>query len=101
MAPPKYEDDWSDSDSDDGDAGRDGVETAVQLGVPNGSLEVADARDAAVSRIGGHPVRYVPSPCVDVVQDVDCRNAFLVLASLIISSMDARCDNLDGTPTHV
>ena len=100
MAPSKYEDDWSDSDSDDGDAGRDGVETAVQLGVPNGALEVADARDAAVSRIGGHPVRYVPSPCVDVVQDVDCRNAFFVVLPCV-RSMRGYNRDLDGTPTHV
>lgn len=49
------DDDWS--DSDDGN-----VETAVLLGVPDGPIESEiDLTDAAVSRIGGHPVRYVPS----------------------------------------
>ena len=55
---PKYEEDWS--DSEDEDIGSD-VETSVQLGIPNGSIESSsDMLDAAVSRIGGHPVRYIP-----------------------------------------
>ena len=45
-------------DSDD-DALED-FETSVLLGVPDGPIESAtDLCDAAVSRIGGHPVRYV------------------------------------------
>lgn len=54
---PHYDDDddWSDSDEDEGS----GVETSVQLGIPDGPLESdSDRLDAAVSRIGGHPVRY-------------------------------------------
>lgn len=56
---PYDEDDWSDSDEEDVlDA-----ETSVQLGIPDGPLESAsDLLDAAVSRIGGHPVRYHPLP---------------------------------------
>jgi len=52
---PHYDDDWSDSDDEE----VSDVETSVQLGVPDGPLESASGRlDAAVSRIGGHPVRY-------------------------------------------
>ena len=55
MAPQYDDDDWSDSDEEPGSD----VETSVQLGVPDGPLESAEDRlDAAVSRIGGHPVRY-------------------------------------------
>jgi len=54
---PKPEDDWSDSDDE---VGSD-VETAVQLGIPDGPVESsADLLDATVSRIGGHPVRLLP-----------------------------------------
>lgn len=56
--PSKVEDNWSDSDSEydvNGD-----IETAVQLGLPDGSLSsVSDLRDPCVSRIGGRPVRVV------------------------------------------
>ncbi|KAF5328161.1 hypothetical protein D9619_013450 [Psilocybe cf. subviscida] len=53
MAPPRTDDDWSDSDSDDG---LSQVETSVLLGVPDGAVEAAaDRIDAAVSRIGGLP----------------------------------------------
>lgn len=48
------DDDWSDSDDESE------VETSVLLGVPDGVIEsIADLNDAAVSRIGGHPVRYI------------------------------------------
>lgn len=52
---PKIEDDWSDSDDDD--LASD-VETAVQLGVPDGPIPPSsnDLLAANVSRIGGHPV---------------------------------------------
>lgn len=53
MAPP-VQDDWSDSD----DEVLSEVETSVLLGVPDGPITTAsDLTDAAVSRIGGHPVR--------------------------------------------
>ena len=53
------EEDWSDSDEDD----RSEVETSVLLGVPDGPIDnAADTADAAVSRIGGHPVRII-IPC--------------------------------------
>lgn len=55
MAPP-HQDDWSDSD----DEALSDVETSVLLGVPDGLVEAAtDVIDAAVSRIGGHPVRSI------------------------------------------
>ena len=47
---------WSDSDDED----LLGVETSVLLGIPDGPADVpTDLSDAAVSRIGGHPVRHV------------------------------------------
>ena len=50
---PAQEDDWSDSDEEWSD-----VETSVLLGVPDGPIDVeSDLFDAAVSRIGGLPVR--------------------------------------------
>lgn len=53
---PHARDEWSDSD----DEGPSGVETSVLLGVPDGPVNApTDLSDAAVSRIGGHPVRYV------------------------------------------
>lgn len=49
--------DWSDSDSDDD---RSDVETNVLLGIPDGAIErQEDLDDAAVSRVGGHPVRPI------------------------------------------
>lgn len=51
------ESDWSDS-SDEEDA-RSDVETNVLLGIPDGEIKTqGDIDDAAVSRIGGRPVRY-------------------------------------------
>jgi pre-rRNA-processing protein TSR4 len=53
---PKIEDDWS--DSDDGNDDLSDVETSVLLGIPDGPItSSSDIGDAAVSRIGGHPVR--------------------------------------------
>jgi len=53
---PAIDDDWSDSD----DEIESGVETQVLLGVPDGPIDTpADLRDAAVSRIGGLPVRVI------------------------------------------
>jgi pre-rRNA-processing protein TSR4 len=52
--PVSTEDDWSDSDDEIGT----GMETDVLLGVPDGRMETeSDIKDAAVSRIGGLPVR--------------------------------------------
>ena len=52
--PVSTEDDWSDSDEEIGA----GMETNILLGVPEGRVETdADIKDAAVSRIGGLPVR--------------------------------------------
>jgi len=48
-------DDFSDSDDEDG-----GVETSVLLGVPDGVVDDdKDLADAAVSRLGGLPVRQL------------------------------------------
>jgi pre-rRNA-processing protein TSR4 len=45
---------WSDSDEELSPQ----VETSVLLGVPDGPvIDMTDILDAAVSRIGGHPVR--------------------------------------------
>lgn len=49
---------WSDSDDEDVPE----VETSVLLGVPDGKLDdTNDLNDAAVSRIGGLPVRSASS----------------------------------------
>jgi len=54
MAPIQRDDSWS----DDGDERPSGVETDVLLGIPDGRIEnEGDLIDAAVSRIGGLPVR--------------------------------------------
>lgn len=53
-----------DYDSDSDDESLDEVETTVLLGVPDGPIESqADIVDAAVSRVGGHPVRCFA--CID------------------------------------
>ena len=53
--PGRLEDEWSDSDGEYDSAG--GVETNVQLGIPDGSITAEeDLKDPRVSRIGGHPV---------------------------------------------
>jgi pre-rRNA-processing protein TSR4 len=50
---PSARDDWSDSDDDFPSA----AETSVLLGIPDGLIDApSDICDAAVSRIGGHPV---------------------------------------------
>lgn len=52
---PLRKDDWSDSD----DEVLSDIETSVLLGVPDGPVEsLSDLHDVAVSRIGGHPVRF-------------------------------------------
>jgi hypothetical protein len=56
LTPPMTpKDEWSDSDDDV----LSKVETSVLLGVPDGVADEADINDAAVSRIGGHPVRCI------------------------------------------
>lgn len=58
-APPmslRVEDEWSDSDEEVPSE----VETSILLGVPDGPIDsTTDISDAAVSRMGGHPVRYI------------------------------------------
>jgi len=64
---PPQDDDWSDSDQEE----LSDVETSVLLGVPDGPIDVqSDLIDAAVSRIGGLPVRasshvYYTAECID------------------------------------
>lgn len=54
--PARDESDWSDSDSDVENPSD--VETSVLLGVPDGPIEKeGELDDAAVSRLGGYPVR--------------------------------------------
>lgn len=56
-------DDWSDSDEEV----LDEVETAVLLGIPDGLITAeTDSVDAAVSRLGGHPVRILCILCSKV-----------------------------------
>ena len=58
--PARAEEEWSDSDGEYDSSG--GVETNVQLGIPDGPIKVdADLKDPRVSRIGGHPVGSVHS----------------------------------------
>jgi hypothetical protein len=58
--PARVEDEWSDSDEEYGSPGD--VETNVQLGIPDGSIMAdEDLKDPRVSRIGGHPVRFIRS----------------------------------------
>ena len=58
--PARVEHEWSDSDEEYGSSGD--IETNVQLGIPDGSITVEeDLKDPRVSRIGGHPVRFVHS----------------------------------------
>lgn len=55
MAPVPHHGSWSDSDEEEHPSG---VETNVLLGIPDGQIEnQGDLIDAAVSRIGGLPVR--------------------------------------------
>jgi len=58
--PARVEDEWSDSDEEYDSSGD--IETNVQLGIPDGSITAEeDLKDPRVSRIGGHPVRFVHS----------------------------------------
>jgi pre-rRNA-processing protein TSR4 len=59
---------WSDEDEDDATQ----VETSVLLGVPDGPVESAsDLKDAAVSRIGGLPVRLIPNQtCTSIILSI-------------------------------
>lgn len=60
--------DWSDSDEDDVSQ----IETSVLLGIPDGAIESpSDLKDAAVSRIGGLPVRLIPTQlCITLLLNI-------------------------------
>ena len=64
--PPSTHQTWSDSDEED-DVPQ--VETSVLLGIPDGAIESpSDLKDAAVSRIGGLPVRLIPTQkCISLL----------------------------------
>jgi len=59
---------WSDEDEDDATQ----IETSVLLGVPDGPVESAsDLKDAAVSRMGGLPVRPISTqPCTSILLNI-------------------------------
>lgn len=87
----KVDDDWSDSDDD---LGSD-AETSVLLGVPDGAIEVQDdILDAAVSRIGGRPVRASITSSVLLRIQIHC--VFLHAIHLAYSKP---CDICEGLPT--
>jgi len=85
------EDDWSDSD----DEAVSGVETSVLLGVPDGFVDVAsDLDDAAVSRIGGHPVRFTICTTVLNYSTYTLSKALLLSRELPLSSSHCKvCSN--------
>jgi pre-rRNA-processing protein TSR4 len=58
---------WSDEDEDDAQ-----IETSIHLGVPDGPVESAsDLSDAAVSRIGGLPVRPISTQtCTSILLNI-------------------------------
>lgn len=62
MASLVEDDDWSDSEEDQALDSSE-LETSVQLGIPDGPIDTTvaneDVLDAAVSRIGGLPVRVI------------------------------------------
>lgn len=70
MAPPRHTyEDLSDSDDEDRLAG---VETDVLIGIPDGKVDVEnDIIDAAVSRIGGLPVRASLSRVILCAEYID------------------------------
>ena len=81
-----HDDDWSDSD----DEVFSDSETPVQLGLPDGPIHSStDLLDAAVSRIGGHPVR-----------DIFCRPSVLrKLNTFVFSHLVARRSLLKSLPS--
>ena len=61
MPPRNDDDDWSESDEDD----LPDLETSVLLGIPDGAIvKPEDIDDAAVSRLGGYPVRVHTPRCM-------------------------------------
>ncbi|KAF7798001.1 hypothetical protein EIP86_009211 [Pleurotus ostreatoroseus] len=77
MAPKYDEEDWSDSDDELAD-----VETAVQLGVPDGPLPPPDAADAAVSRIGGLPAFLTAPPPLASARCKNCSQPMELLVQV-------------------
>lgn len=83
--PRLQDEDWSDSDDDEASD----VETSVQLGIPDGPLESAsDHLDAAVSRIGGHPVRYILLPHACTLILIECNPISLSLRNMTVTSVN-------------
>ncbi|PCH44397.1 hypothetical protein WOLCODRAFT_123482 [Wolfiporia cocos MD-104 SS10] len=76
---PQNEDDWSDSDDE---VGSD-VETAVQLGIPDGRIDApADLLDATVSRIGGHPAFLRAPPPLESATCKNCHQPMQLLVQV-------------------
>lgn len=77
---PKDEEDWSDSDEE---VGSDD-ETAVQLGIPDGSIESpADLCDPMISRIGGHPTFLAaPEPPIEYALCGNCAQPMQLLVQV-------------------
>ncbi|KAI0691233.1 programmed cell death protein 2 [Cytidiella melzeri] len=87
---PQSDDDWSDSDDDEGSD----METTVQLGIPDGPLESAsDLLDAAVSRIGGHPAFLTsPEPPIDSALCKNCSTPMELLLQVWCPMEGSPCD---------
>ena len=83
--------DWSDEEDD-----IIRTETSVFLGIPDGHVESAsDLKDAAVSRIGGLPVRFPTQPCTSVLLSIynHCPQALLSQKVPFDSSRCQHCKN--------
>ncbi|KAI1796554.1 programmed cell death protein 2 [Ganoderma leucocontextum] len=81
MAPAGVDDMWSDSDEELEAAD---VETAVQLGVPDGPLaSPADLSDPTISRLGGHPTFLAaPHPSLAYATCNHCSQAMELLIQI-------------------
>ena len=78
---PHDDSDWSDSDDEE----LSEMETPVLLGIPDGTIEKReDAGDAAVSRIGGYPVRNVV--LYSIACTVNNRHFFLAFLCVLLTN---------------
>ena len=83
---PHDDSDWSDSDDEE----LSEMETSVLLGIPDDPIEKQeDAEDAAVSRIGGYPVRNVVLYSIACTIDNN-RRFFLAFLCDILVLLDIR-----------
>ena len=85
---PHDDSDWSDSDDD----GLSEIETAVLLGLPDDAIEKkGDIDDAAVSRIGGYPVRRLAFIPLDRVPNSNI--LFFLALAVSLSAIQSLCAN--------